>query len=158
MSKVSLKGQAVPLVFLLLLLAAAVVSTATHERLKRGRHTFSIEHYERLMHRIDVAISSISDTMIEEGMAADFEELLSRAGTELDEEALLPEPVDERVVLELTGVVWNPRMPLAFINGLTVGKGDRVGDAEIIHIGKETVSVRYPDKTEKTLTLTPDDE
>ena len=76
MSKVSLKGQAVPLLFLLLLLAAAVVSTVTHERLKRQRRTFSIEQFERLMHRIDVAIGSISDTMVEEGMVADFEEIL----------------------------------------------------------------------------------
>jgi hypothetical protein len=158
MSKVSLKQQAVPIVLLLILLTAAVVSTAAHQQLKRERRMFSIEQYERLMHRVDVAIRSISDTMIEDGMASDFEELLQRAGSEQTEEALRSEPVEERVALDLTGVVWNPHMPLAFVNGLTVGKGDRVGDAEIIHIGKESISVRYPDKTERTLALTPDDE
>ena len=158
MSKVSLKQQAVPIVLLLILLTAAVVSTAAHHQLKRERGMFSIEQYERLMHRVDVAIGSISDTMIEEGMTSDFEEMRQRAGSEQAGAALRSGPVEERVALDLTGVVWNPHMPLAFVNGLTVGKGDRVGDAEIIHIGKESISVRYPDKTERTLALTPDDE
>jgi hypothetical protein len=154
----SLKQQAIPLALLVVLLVAAVMSSAAHQRLKRERRAFSIEYYERLMHRIDVAIKSISDTMIEEGMAADFEDLLTQARTELEEIEVVPDTTGERVPLDLTGVVWNPQVPLAFINGMTVGKGDRIGDAEVIHIGKESVSVRYADKTEHTLTLTPDDE
>jgi len=155
----SLKQQAIPLTFLVLLLVAAVVSASVHQRLKRERRAFSIEYYERLMHRIDAAVESISDTMIEEGMAADFEDLLSQARTELvDTVEDVDSPEEERVALEFTGVIWNPRIPLAFINGMTVGKGDRVGDAEITHIGKESVSVRYADQTEQTLTLTQDDE
>ncbi len=159
MTELSLKQQAVPLTLLVALLVAAVVGAVAHQRLKQERRAFSIDHYERLMHRIDVVISSISDTMVQEGMAADFEELLKRSKAELTADT--PAPIDmsgERLPLELTGIVWNPHIPLAFLNGMTVEKGDRVGDAEIIHIGKESVSVRYPDKTEQTLTLTPNDE
>ena len=91
-----------------------------------------------------------------ERAAALFDHLTVAVAGHHDKRHLLT--VEERVALDLTGVVWNPHMPLAFVNGLTVGKGDRVGDAEIIHIGKESISVRYPDKTERTLALTPDDE
>jgi hypothetical protein len=158
MRSAALKQQAIPLVLLVLLLVAAVVSAAAHQRLRREHRAFSIKHYERLMHRIDVAIGSISDTMIEEGMAADFEDLLTRARTELDEVNVVPGTTGERVPLELTGVVWNPQQPLAFVNGMTVGKGDRIGDAEVIHIGKESVSVRYADQAEQILTLVSDNE
>jgi len=154
----SLKQQAIPLILLAVLLVAAVASAMAYQRLKRERRAFSIESYERLMHRIDVAIESISDTMIKEGMAADFEDLISQARTELEIIEVVPEAVKARVPLELTGIVWNPHVPLAFINGMTVGKGDRIGDAEVVHIGKESVSVRYSDQTEHALTLTPENE
>ncbi len=153
-----LKQQAVPLTLLLLLLAAAVITATAHQRLKRDRREFSIEYYQRLMHRIDVAVDSISDTMIEEGMAADFEDLLRQSRTEFVVADGAAGEVVEPDTLDFTGVIWNRTVPLAFINGMTVGKGDRIGTAEVVHIGKESVSVRYPDQTERTLTLAPADE
>lgn len=158
MPDIALKQQAVPLLLLVLLLIAAVVSTGAQRRLKDERRVFSIEHYDRLMHRIDEAIGSISDTMIEEGMAADFEELLRRAKTEISTERVSPLVRDERVPLTLTGIVWNPSMPLAFVNGATVGKGDRIGDAEIVAIDRTSIRVRYPDQAEQTLSLAPEEE
>lgn len=154
----SLKQQAVPLILLVLLLVAAVVSSAAHRRLKRERRAFSIEYFERLMHRIDVAVESIGDTMIEEGMAADFEDLLEQAKTGMAEESALHGSNGERVPLELTGIVWNPQIPLAFVNGMTVGKGDRVGDADIIRVERTRVVVRYQDGNEYVLSLADADE
>ncbi|NQU40781.1 MAG: hypothetical protein HQ523_12575 [Lentisphaerae bacterium] len=158
MADISLKQQAVPLTLLALLLLVAAITAVGDQRLKRERRSFSIDRFERLMHRIDVAVSSISDTMIGEGMAADFEELLSRSTVESTTDIFVADVPEGRIVLELTGIVWNPREPLAFVNGLTVGKGDHVGAAEIISIAKESVSVRYPDKSEETLTLIRDNE
>ncbi len=56
-----LKQQAVPLTLLLLLLAAAVITATAHQRLKRDRRAFSIEYYQRLMHRIDRLTDDMAD-------------------------------------------------------------------------------------------------
>ncbi len=159
MSSISLKQQAVPLAFLSLLLLVAVVTAVADQRLKQERMTFSIETYERLMHRIDVAVSSISDTMIEEGMAADFEELMNRS--KISEGAAAPDAADRnmtRVPLDMTGIIWHPKVPLAVVNGALVGVGDHVGDAEIIKVEKSHVAVRYRDGVERVLKLVDADE
>lgn len=158
MGSISLKKQILPLTVLTALLVIAAITVVANQRVTRERRAFSIKHFEKLMQRIDVAIESISDTMVQEGLAADIEALLQRPEP-VPEDVMPAQPEALRgVVLDFTGVAWNPRMPLAFINGMTVGKGDRIGNAEIIHIGKESVSVRYADQTEQTLTLTSDDE
>jgi hypothetical protein len=159
MFSITLKQQAVPLAFLGLLLLVAVVTAVADQRLKQERMTFSIETYERLMHRIDVAVSSISDTMIEEGMAADFEELMNR--TPSSDGPAAPGTPDRnmpRVPLDMTGIIWHPKVPLAVVNGALVGVGDHVGDAEIIKVEKLHVAIRYRDGVERVLKLVDADE
>lgn len=147
----SLKQQAIPLVLLAILLVVAVFTTAAHDRLKQARRAFSIEYYERLMHRIDVAIESISDTMIEEGMATDFDDLLNRRSEFPVGGDVLTGARDERIPLTLTGIIWHERLPLACINDQLVGVGDSIGDAKLVDLQRLQVVVRYGSGDEQTL-------
>ena len=163
MVNISLKQQAVPLVILGVLLLIAAVTAVGDQPLKQERKAFSIEHYERLMHRIDVAVGSISDTMVEEGMAADFEELFRRDKSETGTPAGRAVPTVSiedapRVALTLTGIIWHEKAPLAFVNDTLVGVGDHVGDAELVRIEKARVVVRHRDGQKRVLELVDADE
>ncbi|MDD5557587.1 MAG: hypothetical protein PHN82_10130 [bacterium] len=46
-------------------------------------------------------------------------------------------------VLRLDGVIWDESIPLAIIEGRTVKRGDEVGGATVMEIGRDGVRVRY---------------
>ncbi|MCM8779379.1 MAG: general secretion pathway protein GspB [Candidatus Omnitrophica bacterium] len=45
--------------------------------------------------------------------------------------------------LKLQGIVWGSDKPRAIINGIVLGKGDKIGEAEIVEIRKEGVEFIY---------------
>jgi hypothetical protein len=45
--------------------------------------------------------------------------------------------------LNLEGFVWNSGKPQAIINGKVVKEGGKIGDAEVLQIGKDGVKMRY---------------
>ena len=47
---------------------------------------------------------------------------------------------------ELTGIIYDPKKPLAVINGSLIGVGEMVDGAEVIEIKKRNVIIRYRNK------------
>lgn len=45
--------------------------------------------------------------------------------------------------LKLQGIVWGTDKPRAIINGIVLGKGDKIGEAEILEIKKEGIEFIY---------------
>ncbi len=154
MFKTVLRQQLVPLVILAILALIELSTLLVHHHTKQTYRVPLRLLYERVMHRIDDAVTSISATMAREGLAVDFEEILQQAAAgdmkSAFEEA--PEAPQQKDYV-LTGVMWNPRRPLAFLNDNLVGVGEIVGQAEVIKIAKDAIQVRMDDGTERTLSL-----
>ena len=53
--------------------------------------------------------------------------------------ALPPVPVEE--ALQLTGVAWNERGPLAFVNGSVCAQGDQIGRFRVQHVYRDRIVV-----------------
>jgi len=51
-----------------------------------------------------------------------------------------------RTTFDLTGIIDDPKEPLAVINGSLVGVGDIVDNAEVVEIKKRNVVIRYKNK------------
>lgn len=156
MLKLMLRQQMVPLTILVVLALIELSSLLVHRHMKQSYRQFSTVRYERSISRVDAAIDSISHTMAREGLTADFEEILRHNGSIEGNEVFgsLEEPEEVKdTSLTLTGVIWHSKKPLAFLNGVLVGVGDRVGDAEVRQIKPSSMVVRLVDGEERTLTL-----
>ncbi len=66
--------------------------------------------------------------------------------------AAAPDPIDS-AALTVTAIFWNPRSPLATVNGRLVGVGGAVEDFRVVVIEKESVILEGPTKKRRTFRL-----
>ena len=147
------KGRGVGILVVILILVVAAGAVFAVRGLRRLRSGPSIREYADAAQEVETKVASIRKKMdIERAreqpvpeprpVAKQPEAAKPAAATE----EVATEQAEEGAVdeLQLTGIVWSPTQPLAFVNGEAMRLQDRLGGLTLVAIEKE--SVRFSDE------------